>query len=188
MDIEALVRAQLEKRFFTADDIARAIRAALTEQASWYEERLNKIQSNDLMAECMEQTRSDLIASGVIDKTCAPMFLADAVISRVRNLEQKDYTGGDAELLRERIRQLEAELAEGREQADGRLDAIDKLQPLARRALWMAFVWNDHNFTHPLDYAREEAKKAGLNSREDAKKFLSDVAMLAAAPQPKKEN
>ena len=89
--------------------------------------------------------------------------------------------------LEQRIRELESELSESREQAERRLDTIDKLQPLARRVLWMAFVWNDHNFTHPLDYAREEAKKAGLNSHEDAQKFLSDVAMLAAAPKKEGE-
>lgn len=125
MDIEAIVKKYTNKTgwAFAHDSCEKSMRAALTELAAGYEQRLKKIQADDLMAQCMEQTQNDLIAAGVIDKKCAPMFLADAVISRIRNLEQKDYTGGDAELLRDRIRQLDAKWSRS-EEAMPKLNAI----------------------------------------------------------------
>ena len=39
---------------------------------------------------------------------------------------------------------------------------------LARRCLWIAYVWNDHNFEAAHKCAKEEAEKHGITSIEDA--------------------
>jgi hypothetical protein len=47
------------------------------------------------------------------------------------------------------------------------------LLKLARRCLWLAYVWNDHNFSdRPHKYAQDEAKALGINSFEDANVWL----------------
>lgn len=47
---------------------------------------------------------------------------------------------------------------------------------LARRCLWLAFCWNDHNFGPAHEEARKEALKHGIDSFEAANEWL------AAAP------
>ncbi len=59
-----------------------------------------------------------------------------------------------------RIEQLEARAAER--------DA------LARRCLWLAFVWNDHNFGPAHLEARKEAESHGITSFEAANSWLED--------------
>jgi hypothetical protein len=54
----------------------------------------------------------------------------------------------------------------------------EALHDLARRCLWIAYCWNDHNFEHPQQYARNTAKLHGISSFEDAQ------AWLAAPPLP----
>lgn len=49
--------------------------------------------SIDLMADCMNQTRLDLIEAGVISESVPPMFVADAVIIKVRQLVSKGDVG-----------------------------------------------------------------------------------------------
>ena len=45
---------------------------------------------------------------------------------------------------------------------------------LARRLLWIAFNWNDHNFSHPPEYyAREAASEYGINNLDQANDWLS---------------
>lgn len=48
----------------------------------------------------------------------------------------------------------------------------ERLIPLARRALWIAYTWNDHNHDPAHICARQEAEKLGLNSIEEANDFL----------------
>lgn len=48
----------------------------------------------------------------------------------------------------------------------------EKLLPLARRTLWIAYSWNDHNFEPPHLYAREEAESLGINSMDAGNEFL----------------
>lgn len=47
---------------------------------------------------------------------------------------------------------------------------------LARRCLWLAFCWNDHNFGPAHEEARKEALKHGIDSFDAANEWL------AAAP------
>lgn len=47
---------------------------------------------------------------------------------------------------------------------------------LARRCLWLAFCWNDHNFGPAHEEARKEALKHGIDS------FDAENEWLAAAP------
>ena len=45
---------------------------------------------------------------------------------------------------------------------------------MARRLLWIAFNWNDHNFSHPPEYyAREAASEYGINNLDQANDWLS---------------
>jgi hypothetical protein len=46
------------------------------------------------------------------------------------------------------------------------------LYKLARRCLWIAYVWNDHNFDYAHKYARETAEECGVNSFDDANDWL----------------
>lgn len=55
------------------------------------------------------------------------------------------------------------------------------MQALARRCLWIAYCWNDHNFKSAHLYARREAEAHGIRSFEDANRWL------AAAPVPSPE-
>ncbi|MBV8158883.1 MAG: hypothetical protein JO278_14560 [Dyella sp.] len=49
---------------------------------------------------------------------------------------------------------------------------------LARRCLWLAFVWNDHNFEAAQIEARKEAKRHGINSLEQAIEWLTSVGLV----------
>jgi hypothetical protein len=47
------------------------------------------------------------------------------------------------------------------------------LLALARRCLWIAYVWNDHNFVEDAHkYAKEEAEKCGIKSFEQSNDWL----------------
>lgn len=48
---------------------------------------------------------------------------------------------------------------------------------LIRRLMWIAFVWNDHNFEHtPQHYAREELEKIGVTNFDEAYDYLDKLA------------
>ncbi len=44
---------------------------------------------------------------------------------------------------------------------------------LARRCLWLAFCWNDHNFGPAHEEARKEALKHGIDSFDAANEWLA---------------
>lgn len=54
-------------------------------------------------------------------------------------------------------------------------DDYEALVKLARRTLWIAYSWNDHNFEHPLAYARQEASSLGIKSFEEANNWLERI-------------
>ncbi|MBI6948557.1 hypothetical protein [Pseudomonas koreensis] len=58
------------------------------------------------------------------------------------------------------------------EQRDRMRDSIEDLTSLARRTLWIAFCWNDHNFDHPHLLARKEAEELGITTFEQANAWL----------------
>ena len=43
---------------------------------------------------------------------------------------------------------------------------------LARRCLWIAYVWNDHNFEAAHKYAQQEANEHGIKSFKQASDWL----------------
>lgn len=47
---------------------------------------------------------------------------------------------------------------------------------LARRCLWLAFCWNDHNFGPADEEARKEALKHGIDSFDAANEWLAALA------------
>jgi hypothetical protein len=56
------------------------------------------------------------------------------------------------------------------------------LVALARRCLWIAYCWNDHNFEKPAHrYAQIEAEQHGIIDLDAANVWI------AAAPQPKEQ-
>ena len=50
------------------------------------------------------------------------------------------------------------------------------VEAMARRLVWLAFVWNDHNFAAAHKEARIECDKWGIKTRGDAEKFYSTLA------------
>ena len=46
---------------------------------------------------------------------------------------------------------------------------------LARRCLWLAFCWNDHNFGPAHEEARKEALKHGIDSFDAANEWLAST-------------
>lgn len=50
---------------------------------------------------------------------------------------------------------------------------VDVLESLARRLLWLAFCWNDHNFDAAHKCAREEAARHGITDLDKANDWLS---------------
>ena len=52
---------------------------------------------------------------------------------------------------------------------------------LARRCLWLAFCWNDHNFGPAHEEARKEALKHGIDSFDAANEWLAAAPATPAA-------
>lgn len=65
----------------------------------------------------------------------------------------------------DRIAELEREKAE-------LVAWVEALKPLARRCLWGAISWNDHNFEPLHKYCRESAKEAGIFTVDQANALL----------------
>ncbi len=55
---------------------------------------------------------------------------------------------------------------------------------LARRCLWIAYVWNDHNFRDAYEYAREEAESHGITSFDEANEWLEAKPQSDAVTVP----
>ena len=76
------------------------------------------------------------------------------------------YEEVSAEELNDYLDNLEKENRELKSQ-------VEQLKPLARRCLWGALVWNDHNFDQPLHfYCRKSASEAGIFTIDQANSFL----------------
>lgn len=65
----------------------------------------------------------------------------------------------------------------------------DVLHALARRCLWIAYCWNDHNFEEAYKYARRDAEACGIKSFEDANHWIEGgygeaATLLSSDAQP----
>jgi hypothetical protein len=58
---------------------------------------------------------------------------------------------------------------------------VEKLKPLARRCLWGAINWNDHNFGPLHKYCRESAAEAGVYTIDQANTLLEEAPAQALA-------
>lgn len=59
----------------------------------------------------------------------------------------------------------------------------DQAAKLARRTLWLAFVWNDHNFDAAHTEALNACKALGINSFDEANEFIESMeSALSTAP------
>lgn len=52
---------------------------------------------------------------------------------------------------------------------------VEVLTPLARRCLWGAIVWNDHNFDPLHTYCRESTAEAGVHTVDQANALLEST-------------
>lgn len=52
---------------------------------------------------------------------------------------------------------------------------------LARRLLWIAYVWNDHNFDYAHREARREAEKHGITNLDEANAWLAGQPAVRGA-------
>ena len=56
---------------------------------------------------------------------------------------------------------------------------VDTLYALARNQLWIAYVWNDHNFPlNPEKYAKEAAESMGITNVDDANKLVETFKQI----------
>jgi len=58
---------------------------------------------------------------------------------------------------------------------------IDNLLLLARRTLWIAFCWNDHNFGDDVTYAKSDTDRTGITSVDEAISWLKKMEDLLKA-------
>lgn len=72
----------------------------------------------------------------------------------------------------ERIKELENSFKQS-------IPIVDTLYALARNQLWIAYVWNDHNFPlNPEKYAKEAAESMGITNVDDANKLVEAFKQL----------
>ena len=79
------------------------------------------------------------------------------------------------------IRALKAERDQLRAEVEALRNEHTARESMARRLLWLAFVWNDHNFEEAHIEARREAEAHGITTLKQANEWLSriDAAMAA---------
>lgn len=74
---------------------------------------------------------------------------------------------------------LVEQLAKANERVEMLLPITDTLYGLARNQLWIAYVWNDHNFKEtPERYAREAAESLSILNVEEANKLFDAYQQL----------
>ena len=56
------------------------------------------------------------------------------------------------------------------------------LQALARRCLWIAYCWNDHNFKEAYTYARLTAQKHGVHNFDEANEWITAQPVQEPTP------
>ena len=62
-----------------------------------------------------------------------------------------------------------------RAERDALAAQVDRLKPLARRCLWGAVNWNDHNFEPLYKYCRKSAADAGVFTVDQANALLEQT-------------
>lgn len=77
------------------------------------------------------------------------------------------------------IEKQSIQLAKANERVEMLLPITDTLYGLARNQLWIAYVWNDHNFKEtPEMYAKEAAESLSILSVEEANKLFDAYQQL----------
>ena len=72
----------------------------------------------------------------------------------------------------ERVKELENSFKQS-------IPIVDTLYALARNQLWIAYVWNDHNFPlNPEKYAKEAAESMGITNVDDANKLVETFKQI----------
>lgn len=64
---------------------------------------------------------------------------------------------------------------------DLHVPCTEAVYALARKLLWIAYAWNDHNFDHPYKIARALAQEFGIESFDQANAWLDEQSKLIDA-------
>lgn len=84
-----------------------------------------------------------------------------------------------AQIMHETNVDLNTQLAKANERVEMLLPITDTLYGLARNQLWIAYVWNDHNFKEtPEKYAKEAAESLSILNVEEANKLFDAYQQL----------
>lgn len=130
------------------------------------------------MRQFLEQALEDIDAS---------IFSGDLLHCDEERDELKEYIArwqrsigayeGEADRVADQVATLERAIQALRAERDALAAQVERLTPLARRCIWGALVWNDHNFGDLRGCLKEETHKAGILDIDEANGFL------AATPQ-----
>jgi hypothetical protein len=89
-----------------------------------------------------------------------------------KNAEEKRELRTQLAKANERVKELESGIKQS-------IPIVDTLYALARNQLWIAYVWNDHNFPlNPEKYAKEAAESMGITNVDDANKLVEAFKQL----------
>lgn len=119
--------------------------------------RLHRKQGANALGDLFESASNEI---ELLKKTYNQLF--DAVQSEREQLAKAN----------ERVKELENSFKQS-------IPIVDTLYALARNQLWIAYVWNDHNFPlNPEKYAKEAAESMGITNVYDANKLVEAFKQL----------
>lgn len=113
--------------------------------------------------------------------------LAQAAADEIKHLkEQLAKANEDYQALFSAFESCQDELKKANERVEGlesgikqTIPIVDTLYALARNQLWIAYVWNDHNFPlNPEKYAKEAAESIGITNVDEANKLVEAFKQL----------
>lgn len=100
--------------------------------------------------------------------------------------EQLAKANADYKALFSAFESCQDELKKANERVEGlesgikqTIPIVNTLYALARNQLWIAYVWNDHNFPlNPEKYAKEAAESIGITNVDEANKLVEAFKQL----------
>lgn len=116
--------------------------------------------------------RSKLLATAQSELAALREELAACESQKSSWAQRAKTLGSQADDLAGRLTNTEQRLANAERRNAALEKDLGKIQSLARRTLWLAFCWNDHNFREAHTYAQTAAELSGIKSFEEANKFI----------------
>jgi hypothetical protein len=151
---------------------------------------IQKIQSQQQELEAMRARVGEIVS---VSKT-AKNLVYQAKLCSINNMSSRqemlrlmdqatELLGGS--VMSEAAREI---LAKWKSQRVGELEnsnlSDESIFRLARRCLWLAYVWNDRNFKAAHHEARAEAERLGITTFEQANDWIEKWAPPQEQPQP----